>query len=93
VAYEESTQKLCSIIQPCVPESDVRHRYGVQAESSEAEDEAEESDPRVMSYPIGSGEPEQKLERCGVHHIVQGWIQRAQPEKVSTVTRSFCIKA
>ena len=71
----------------------MRHRYGIQAESSEAEDEAEESDPYLMSYPTGSGEPEQNLERCGVHHIVQGWIQHAQPEKVSTDTHSFCIKA
>ena len=42
----------------------------------------EESDPRFMQYKIESTQAEVE-ERKGVLHIVQGWIQQKQPEKVS----------
>jgi hypothetical protein len=44
---------------------------------------SEESDQRFMRYKIESTPESEAEERRGVLHIVQGWIQQKQPEKVS----------
>lgn len=76
--YEEAFQMLCSIMQPCVPPLDMRHHYHMK------DSESGSDDPRVMEYKIdGENGEEIRLERCGVHHIVQGWIQQGQQDKVS----------
>jgi hypothetical protein len=73
--YHEATQMLCSCVHPKLDQGD--HRYDTQTE---------ESDPRFMRYEIQSKDqsgPSEAEERKGVLHLVQGWIQQKQPEKVS----------
>jgi hypothetical protein len=78
----ESTQMLCSRLQPVMPKSDTRHQY----------DEDNCKDPRVVQYKynVGTGASYQdngnvgitEEERAGVIHLVSGWIQQRQPQKV-----------
>lgn len=78
----ESTQTLCSFLQPICPNSDIRHQY----------DSNDKGDARVMRYDqeVGTGgsyeedqnEEAYHEERRGVHHLVCGWVQQAQAEKV-----------
>jgi hypothetical protein len=49
----------------------------------------DESNPRFMRYKIESTQSEVE-ERKGVLHIVQGWIQQKQPEKVSLTHVPIC---
>jgi hypothetical protein len=74
-SYEEATQFLASTLHPSLEGKDSRHPITEDMDN-----------PRVMRYEIDDDEEEQegstKEERCGVIHIVQGWIQQAQPEKV-----------
>ena len=51
--------------------------------------ETDESDPRFMRYNIESTKGKAE-ERRGVLHLVQGWIQQKQPEKVSITFVPIC---
>lgn len=70
-------------MQPICPASDARHQYSGDGNH----------DPRVMRYEVGTGasyeidtdEDTYHDERSGVHHLVSGWIQQAQAEKVSFI--------
>jgi hypothetical protein len=68
---------LCSCLHPKL-QNDQRYDVGT-----------EESDPRFMRYKIESTQAEVE-ERKGVLHIVQGWIQQKQPEKVSLTHVPVC---
>ena len=69
--YHEATQKLAASLPPHVPSTDKRHQ-GAKGDISE--------DPRLMRYSTAAGcETE---EQRGVLHLVQGWIQQRQKEKV-----------
>jgi hypothetical protein len=81
--FHECTQTLCSKLQPVMPKSDTRHQYNVN----------NGKDPRVMKYKydVGTGASYQdngqtgimRSERAGVVHLVNGWIQQGQSNKVS----------
>lgn len=66
-----STQKLCSVIQPSCSGPELRHAWN-----------ANDVNPRVMRYKV-PGSTETAEERKGVFHLVHGWIQQRQKEKVS----------
>ena len=68
--YHRATQQLCSVIQPCCSKPESRHEW--------LEDDP---NPRVMRY-WENGSNNEGEERKGVTHLVQGWIQQAQKEKV-----------
>ncbi|KAF8240877.1 hypothetical protein L208DRAFT_1230812, partial [Tricholoma matsutake] len=82
LCYQQATQKLSSILQP-ISEGDKRYPSQVQSEDPL-------QDPCLMRYEIQQGGQDDgtgimvtggRSERCGVHHIVQGWIQQNQPGK------------
>jgi hypothetical protein len=71
-SYHEMTQRLCSVLQPSCAGPEIRHDWSKT-----------ERNPRVLRYDVeGSEEREEREERRGVTHIVQGWIQQGQIEKV-----------
>lgn len=80
VRYHQATQKLFSVIQPEVHQPEKRHAF-----------EVGDTNPRTMAY-LAEDEDSMRAveERKGVLHLVQGWIQQAQPEKVPCCS-SFCI--
>lgn len=68
---------LCSKVHPKLDAEDQRYQ-------TTATDEPE-VDPRFMRYKVNSEEASTTLEgeeRRGVLHLVQGWIQQSQPNKV-----------
>jgi hypothetical protein len=74
---------LCSVVHPKLDVSDQRYETAAESEP--------DADPRLMRYKIESEETaatSEGEERRGVLHLVQGWIQRLQPEKVCC--RSNC---
>jgi hypothetical protein len=93
----ESTQTLCSFLQPVCPPSDMRHqdrgdgshdprvmRYTIKTgEEFEVEAEVEAGEVETgASYTKGDDDEDDYCEeRIGVHHLVSGWIQQAQADK------------
>ncbi|KIL56340.1 hypothetical protein M378DRAFT_17157 [Amanita muscaria Koide BX008] len=67
-SFHESTQKLCSALQPTVTGPEIRHDW------------SQDDNPRVMRYTV-EGSDKQAEERKGVIHLVQGWIQQGQKDK------------
>jgi hypothetical protein len=92
----ESTQALCSVLQPVLPASDRRHQYkgedGHDARVMPYEYEEITSDDKGTEGTGASYRNEgcaaSKGERVGVHHLVHGWIQQNQPNKVSFTFRT-----
>jgi hypothetical protein len=73
--YHEAAQELSADLQPVTPPSDRRHEMAVSPDND---------NPRVMRYRDRTKprKPLLKQERIGVHHLVHGWKQQGQPEKV-----------
>ena len=73
--YHEAVQELSADLHPVVPTADHRHQLSLSPETS---------NPRVMRYwdRTDPHNPVVKTERIGVHHLVHGWQQQVQPEKV-----------
>jgi len=69
-SFWESTQKLCSVLQPSCSGPELRHLWS-----------QDDPNPRVFTYKV-KGSDQEVEERKGVIHLVQGWIQQAQKKKV-----------
>jgi hypothetical protein len=86
----ESTQTLCSVLQPICPTSDIRHQYlgdgshdlRVMRYKQEVGTEADDGDENSEAY---------EEERIGAHHLVSGWIQQCQAEKATLILSSTII--
>jgi len=76
--YHESVQILASVLQPEMALQDARHELTFQ-----------DQDPRVLEYQNKQDpmNPTVVQERRGVLHLVHGWQQQGQREKVG----NYCL--